>query len=358
MLTTGQGIGAEAAEALLHAIDEGGPQGTREILASYERLLAPTLARAVRVQAADRMRTLLETLWRMRAEKGWEREAGNPSDAADPQGAAAAEGGGDAGVPDAARFSLSDIDLKVWPEAAPLVAYFKSLGPDAEGYFRSYRHNRIPYFQAFGDEAEWAILEIAGGGVYVAAPGMSGPTGWIQRSPVALHFPPEQAAKLTAPVTFWVSPSWTPWAPKPGADAGEANDEAGLWAGPSDEEQSWIRPRPLFHLSFGRPMTKRELARLVGLVPSLATQPDDVLREIAGLDGQARSVMGVDATTGEYVLAGCETPAEIADMLVGDPSRADELIAANPHLGPRDRRVRLPPRWFGYVSYAVRAADA
>ena len=215
MLTTGQGIGAEAAEALLHAIDEGGPQGTREILASYERLLAPTLARAVKVQAADRMRTLLETLWHMRAEKGWEREAGEPSDAAEPGGAAAAEGGGEAGVPDAARFGLSDIDLKVYPEAAPLVAYFKSLGPDAEGYFRSYRQNLIPYFQAFGDEAEWTILEIAGGGVYVAAPGMSGPEGWIQRSPVALQFQPEAAAKITAPITSGLAPRGCRGRPSP-----------------------------------------------------------------------------------------------------------------------------------------------
>ena len=99
MLTTGQGIGTEAAEALLHAIDEGGPQGTREILASYERLLAPTLARAVKVQAADRMRTLLETLWHMRAEKGWEREAGGPSDAAEPGAPRRRRAGGEAGVP-------------------------------------------------------------------------------------------------------------------------------------------------------------------------------------------------------------------------------------------------------------------
>ncbi|MBK8824797.1 MAG: hypothetical protein IPN58_19975 [Anaerolineales bacterium] len=57
------------------------------------------------------------------------------------------------------------------------------------------------------------------------------------------------------------------------------------------------RPRPLYHMSFARPMSQRELHRLLMFVPQLRAHPEGVLAEMAGLVGQARDVRGVDATT-------------------------------------------------------------
>jgi hypothetical protein len=114
-----------------------------------------------------------------------------------------------------------------------------------------------------------------------------------------------------------------------------------------------FRPRPLYHLSFGRPMSEHELRRYLTFVPQLRAHPDGVLAEMAGLHGQARDVRGVDATTGEYLLLPGETLADIAHKLVGERRRWRELEAANPMRAEGDPRVRLPPSWFGYVPYSV-----
>jgi hypothetical protein len=113
------------------------------------------------------------------------------------------------------------------------------------------------------------------------------------------------------------------------------------------------RPRPLYHLSFGRPMSHRELGRILRVVPALQAHPEGVLREMAGLATQAIDVRGVDATTGEYLLARGDTFEDIAYRLVGDRARWRELEAANPMRAEGDVRVRIPPGWFGYVPYAI-----
>jgi hypothetical protein len=113
------------------------------------------------------------------------------------------------------------------------------------------------------------------------------------------------------------------------------------------------RPRPLYHLSFARPMSERELRRLLMFVPQLRAHPDGVLAEMAGLVGQARDVRGVDATTGEYLLLPGETLMDIAFKLVGDRRRWRELLVANPLRAEGDPRVRIPPSWFGYVPYSI-----
>jgi hypothetical protein len=113
------------------------------------------------------------------------------------------------------------------------------------------------------------------------------------------------------------------------------------------------RPRPLYHLSFARPMSERELRRLLTLVPSLGAHPPGVLAEMAGLVGQARDVRGLDATTGEYLLLPGQTLADVAYKLVGDRRRWGELLAANPLRAEGDPRVRIPPSWFGYVPYSI-----
>ncbi|MEP7123130.1 MAG: hypothetical protein ABJE95_19535, partial [Byssovorax sp.] len=114
-----------------------------------------------------------------------------------------------------------------------------------------------------------------------------------------------------------------------------------------------VRPRPLYHLSFGRPMSEHELRRYLTCVPQLRAHPDGVLAEMAGLMGQARDVRGVDATTGEYLLLPGETLADVADKLVGERGRWRELEAANPMRVEGDPRVRIPPSWFGYVPYSI-----
>jgi hypothetical protein len=113
------------------------------------------------------------------------------------------------------------------------------------------------------------------------------------------------------------------------------------------------RPRPLYHLSFGRPMSHRELGRILRVVPSLQAHPEGVLRDMAGLSSQAIDVRGVDATTGEYLLAPGDTFADIAYRLVGDRARWRELEVSNPMRAEGDVRVRIPPGWFGYVPYAI-----
>jgi hypothetical protein len=113
------------------------------------------------------------------------------------------------------------------------------------------------------------------------------------------------------------------------------------------------RPRPLYHLSFGRPMSHRELGRILRVVPSLQAHPEGVLRDMAGLSSQAIDVRGVDATTGEYLLAPGDTFADIAYRLVGDRARWRELEVSNPLRAEGDVRVRIPPGWFGYVPYAI-----
>jgi hypothetical protein len=114
-----------------------------------------------------------------------------------------------------------------------------------------------------------------------------------------------------------------------------------------------VRPRPLYHLSFGRPMSERELRRYLTVAPQLCAHPDGVLAEMAGLLGQARDVRGVDATTGEYLLLPGETLADIAYKLVGDRRRWREIEAANPLRAEGDPRLRIPPSWFGYVPYSI-----
>ena len=113
------------------------------------------------------------------------------------------------------------------------------------------------------------------------------------------------------------------------------------------------RPRPLYHMSFARPMSQRELHRLLMFVPQLRAHPEGVLAEMAGLVGQARDVRGVDATTGEYLLLPGETLIDVAFKLVGDRGRWRELLAANPLRAEGDPRVRIPPSWFGYVPYSI-----
>jgi hypothetical protein len=114
-----------------------------------------------------------------------------------------------------------------------------------------------------------------------------------------------------------------------------------------------FRPRPLYHLSFGRPMSEHELRRYLTFVPQLRAHPDGVLAEMAGLLGQARDVRGVDATTGEYLLLPGETLADVAHKLVGERRRWRELEAANPMRAEGDPRLRIPPSWFGYVPYSI-----
>ncbi|MEP7122523.1 MAG: hypothetical protein ABJE95_16495 [Byssovorax sp.] len=114
-----------------------------------------------------------------------------------------------------------------------------------------------------------------------------------------------------------------------------------------------VRPRPLYHLSFGRPMSEYELRRYLTVAPQLCAHPDGVLAEMAGLHGQARDVRGVDATTGEYLLLPGETLADIAYKLVGDRLRWRELEASNPLRAEGDPRLRIPPSWFGYVPYSI-----
>ena len=122
----------------------------------------------------------------------------------------------------------------------------------------------------------------------------------------------------------------------------------------NERELFWdYRPRPLYHLSFGRPMSHRELGRILRVVPALQAHPEGVLREMAGLSSQAIDVRGVDATTGEYLLLPDDTFADIAYRLVGDRARWRELEAANPMRAEGDVRVRIPPGWFGYVPYAI-----
>ena len=114
-----------------------------------------------------------------------------------------------------------------------------------------------------------------------------------------------------------------------------------------------VRPQPLYHLSFGRPMSERELRRYLTVAPQLCAHPDGVLAEMAGLVGQARDVRGVDATTGEYLVLPGETLADIAHKLVGERRRWRELEAANPLRAEGDPRLRIPPSWFGYVPYSI-----
>jgi hypothetical protein len=132
----------------------------------------------------------------------------------------------------------------------------------------------------------------------------------------------------------------------------------GIWGGFNGMAPRWPlrrpwRPRPLYHLSFARPMAERELRRLLTVVPQLRAHPPGVLAEMAGLTGQARDVRGVDATTGEYLLLPGETLMDVAFKLVGDRHRWGELQAANPLRAEGDPRVRIPPSWFGYVPYSV-----
>jgi hypothetical protein len=334
------------------------------------------------------------------------------------------------------------------PGAAPIVAYFRSLGSDAEGFWRGYIANLAPWFRQAGfgvEDAEFGLRDFAGVGVYLAMPGASGPRGWRRATAAEMAlFAQEPVSRLGSVLTFWVDPTHGVRVPDGGR--GEAGDALGsvlanvftgglygaarfaargpeiaraeaarenAWdhhgwgdrrrrriegwrdhealeafrhnpharrilerggsvdgmtlrglrgrgevSGPEDAgEAGWIRPRPvyqpLYHLTFGRPMTERELARLLTIVPQLRAHPDGVIREMAGLAGQARSVLGVDARTGEYVAETGETLPLIAEKLVGDRSRWRELEAANPGRAEGDPRLRIPPNWFQFVPYAV-----
>ena len=133
-----------------------------------------------------------------------------------------------------------------------------------------------------------------------------------------------------------------------GSNAQPASDDAG---DPWDGADRMQRVRPLFHLSFPRPMSRWEIGAFVEEFPALQTHADEILMEMAGLSGQARSVEGVDATTREYVALPGETYEEIAEKLVSDARRAIELHACNPPDSRRqgDLRVRLPPSWFAWI---------
>ena len=89
--------------------------------------------------------------------------------------------------------------------ASPIAAYFRSLGTDTEGFWRSYRANLLPYFtDVFGREGEAAILELAGGSIYAAVPGASGPPGWRRLTDADLaKFKPE-IRRLA--VSLWLPP--------------------------------------------------------------------------------------------------------------------------------------------------------
>jgi hypothetical protein len=126
-------------------------------------------------------------------------------------------------IPDAwppQQVTLSDLRSA---KAAPLVAYFRSLGADAEGAFRRYRNTLRPYFLGFGESADSGIFELAAGGIYVAVPGASGPLGWRQRTAAELRLEPAAVAQLV-PVTFWVEPFSEPWPAGP-AETGRVDDE-------------------------------------------------------------------------------------------------------------------------------------
>jgi hypothetical protein len=112
------------------------------------------------------------------------------------------------------------------------------------------------------------------------------------------------------------------------------------------------RPRPLYHLGLP-PLDERTFRRLTMIVPELSAHPDGVLREVAGLEGQARDVRGLDVPEREYVMEPGESLLDVADKLVGDARRALELEAANPDYHDGNPRVRVPPSWLGWIDYVV-----
>jgi hypothetical protein len=325
------------------------------------------------------------------------------------------------------------------PGAAPIVAYFRSRGPDAEELWRGYCNTLAPHFERIGfpdDDAVLAPRELASAGIYLAVSPASGPSGWRRAIDAELSpFDQDKIRRVGAVLSFWVEPVhgikhsgeagdpmgdvfaniftaglWgaTRFAARGPALARAAAERAGWWdhrgeqrhqrwadhealeafrhnprlhrllerggsvdgmtlrglrgrgdvSGPEEAgEAGWIRlhrrVRPLFHLTFGRPMGRRELARLLALVPQLRAHPDGVIREMAGLVGQARSVLGVDARTGEYLAEAGDTLPFIAEKLVGDAGRWRELEAANPAREEGDPRIRIPCNWFGFVPYAI-----
>jgi len=275
-LSTGQGIPPGAKEALVAAVVKGGEQGTPEILAAYQQLLAPALYAQYQQREAA-FKAILAAAQR-RAGAAFDPKA---LPGGDPFRLLMIRAGGARGLEAALKSGQSPLDA-----------------------FRKIEQQRME-----------RTLQDAGGrmATLLQAAWQRQAEGWT----------PEQA---------------------PAAPAGEAG---------AIFERAYARPRPLYHISFNRPMPQREFNRLMEVVPSLRVHPTHVLQELAGLRGQARSVLGVDATTNEYVRRGHETPGDIAEQLVGDRRRARELVAANPAVGPEDVRYAIPPRWFGTVPYAV-----
>jgi hypothetical protein len=372
-LTGGMGLDERATAELSEAIKRDGPQGTPEILALYEHLLErPLLAQQHgRIRHFARLVTAAQQV----AGKAFDPATlpGNP-------------------------FEVIAQHTPKWPL---IVERLKS-GNNPVGLFRraeaarvsTLLHHDLPHRMMAFLRAGWKKTGLLGApaqpGKQPEQPGttepeqpeehhdtsgvddvlaaiFSGGISEIPRAVAASGSPQVGAWRREYGERFWLHPHWRRrwlptwerrrrWREMSGPETGEHQATAEAVEPVVAGEVRW-RPRPFYHLTFGRPMTDLELYRLLFVVPELRAHPDKVLSEMAGRQGQAREVEGVDALTGEYVALPGEGPEEIAAKLVGDPSRAHELAAANPAKRPEDPRVRLPPDWFGWIPYQVPVED-